>query len=164
MSPCGCCVFCFEGTLFFPDCAFGASYASFLTFFLTLTLTHLGFPGADVAVVLAVSACDFHWADPEAAYVAALVVTFILGSLGVFLLSLAWWHDDRVLSPCDLLPLRRPQRSSSGGLAGRDDVVDDDSANALEQGLLSLSQRNKPSAAPPTDDAPLLPRAGDSLL
>ncbi|KAJ8606099.1 hypothetical protein CTAYLR_010560 [Chrysophaeum taylorii] len=48
--------------------------------------------GADVAVVLVFSACDFGWAK-HAAFVAALVASIVLTLIGGGLLAIAWRHE-----------------------------------------------------------------------
>lgn len=88
--------------------------------------------GADVAVVLALSACDFGWTNQWAAYYSALVVTFLLGCLGVVLLFVAWRHDTSL--PCHRL------------------------SSSLDEGLLSAAL----SSNPPSRVAPEVPLLASS--
>mmetsp|Transcript_14366 Transcript_14366/g.21696 ORF Transcript_14366/g.21696 Transcript_14366/m.21696 type:complete len:427 (+) Transcript_14366:55-1335(+) len=71
--------------------------------------------GADLAVVLVVSACDFNWAEPRVAYIAAILVSFFFALIGFFLLYLAWRDHT---NPTCLLQQRgrwhRPTNRSGG--------------------------------------------------
>ena len=94
--------------------------------------------GADLAVVLALSACDFGWAKREA-YVAALIVTFCLGTLGIFLLALAWKNDH--------LPCYSTTSRSSSSESLLDETTSTTSSSMMSSMLLDNQQQQDVSSS-----------------
>ena len=77
--------------------------------------------GADVAVVLVVSACDFGWTY-RTAYVVALVSCAVLAAAGAGLLYVAWRHESFPRVPCALLAR---SQGGDGGSRAADEGADD---------------------------------------
>jgi len=110
--------------------------------------------GADVAVVLTISACDFGWAKRDA-YVVALAVTFVLGCLGLSLLFVAWRDDTHLsaLVPCQSSSSsvqqrrRRLRRSLAEGLLSS-------SSSAASSSLSSSASEDEEKSPLGSDDLP----------